>query len=73
MFSSPNEFSLFIETKVAKDPTMTHVDAIVKYCADNMLDPEDVKPLINKSLKAKLKNDFTEMKFLKKEKTTQLL
>lgn len=65
MFTTANEFSLFIENLVIETPELTHVDAIVKYCADNQIDEEDIKSLVNKSLTSKLKLDFINMKYMK--------
>lgn len=67
MFQTPNEFSLYIENLVLNDKSLTHVDAILKYCSENQIDEEDVKPLVNKSLTGKLKEDFTEMRFFKRD------
>lgn len=73
MFTSPNEFSLYIEKMVSTDKSINYVDAILKYCSDNKIDPEDIKGLINKSLKMKMKQDFINMKYLKKESDTTTL
>jgi len=67
MFNNPNEFSKFIEQMVHQDKTITYVDAILKYCHENKIDPEDIKGLVNKSLKLKMKQDFINMKFLKSD------
>lgn len=66
MFKSSNEFSLHIE-QVVKDKRLSYMDAILDYCKENYLDPEDVAKLINKSLKDKLEMDFREANYLPKQ------
>lgn len=66
MFKSANEFSLHIE-QVVKEKRMSHMDAVLDYCKENFLDPEDVTKLINKSLKDKIEMDFREANYLPKQ------
>jgi len=68
MFKTSNEFSLFIE-QAAKEKRMSHMDAVLQYCKDNFLEPEDVAFLINKSLKDKIEMDFREANMLPKQAT----
>lgn len=65
MFEDSKSFSLYIE-QMARDNKCTHVDAILNYCKENFIDPEDIKSLINKSLKEKMKMDFQESGHLPK-------
>ena len=69
MFKSSNEFSLHIE-KSARENRMTHMDAVLEYCKQNFLEPEDIASLINKSLKDKIEMDFRDANML--PKTAQL-
>lgn len=62
-FKSPNEFSQYIE-QLAILSKISYMDAVLKYCEDHMIEPEDVAMLINKSLKSKLENDFRELNYL---------
>ena len=66
MFKTANEFSLHIETMV-RDKRMNYMDAILEYCKQNYLEPEDITSLINKSLKDKLEMDFREANMLPKQ------
>lgn len=66
MFKSSNEFSLYIES-VVKEKRLSYMDAILSYCKENYLDPEDIAKLINKSLKDKLEMDFREANYLPKQ------
>jgi hypothetical protein len=69
MFKNSNEFSLHIE-KISRERRMSHMDAVLEYCKENFLEPEDVASLINKSLKDKIEMDFRDANML--PKTAQL-
>jgi hypothetical protein len=66
MFKSANEFSLHIEQMV-RDSKMTYMDAVLHYCKENYLEPEDVSKLINKSLKDKIEMNFRDLNYLPKQ------
>jgi hypothetical protein len=66
MFKTANEFSLHIEQMV-RDSKMNYMDAVLEYCKENYLEPEDVAKLINKSLKDKIEMDFRELNYLPKQ------
>jgi hypothetical protein len=66
MFKTANEFSLHIE-KMVRDSKMNYMDAVLEYCKENYLEPEDVSKLINKSLKDKIEMDFRELNYLPKQ------
>jgi hypothetical protein len=66
MFKTANEFSLHIEQMV-RDSKMNYMDAVLEYCKENYLEPEDVSKLINKSLKDKIEMDFRELNYLPKQ------
>lgn len=67
MFKTPNDFSIFIEKMVMEDKTLNYVDAIIKYCDDNDIEIEDVKSLISRPLKYKLKSNYIDMNYLKSD------
>ena len=64
-FKSSNEFSLHIES-IATQHKMTHLEAVLKFCEDHMVEPEDIASKINKSLKEKIEYDFRELNYLPK-------
>ena len=68
MFKTANEFSLHIE-QIVKEKRINHMDAVLDYCKENFLEPDDVSSLINKSLKDKLEMDFREVNMLPKQAT----
>ena len=66
MFKTANEFSLHIE-KIVATKRMTYMDAVLEYCKENYLEPDDVASLINKSLKDKIEMNFRELNYLPKQ------
>ncbi len=65
MFKTSNEFSLYIE-QLVKEKKLSYMDAVLDYCKENFLEPEDVAKLINKSLKEKIAIDMQELNYLPK-------
>jgi hypothetical protein len=66
IFKNANDFSLHIE-QIAANSKMNYMDAVLQYCKENYLEPEDVAKLINKSLKDKIEMDFRELNYLPKQ------
>lgn len=66
MFKNANDFSLHIEQKV-HDTNMSYMDAVLEYCSNNYLEPEDISHLVNKSLKDKIEMNFRELNYLPKQ------
>ena len=66
IFKTSNEFSMFIES-IVKEKNISHMDAVLKYCADNFLEPEDIAKLVNKSLKEKISLNMQALNFLPKK------
>lgn len=65
MFKTANDFSLHIE-QIAQDRKINYMDAVLEYCKENYLEPQDVAKLINKSLKDKIEMNFRELNYLPK-------
>lgn len=68
MFKNAAAFSLHIE-ELARKHRINHMDAVLKYCEENFLEPEDIKSLINKTLKDKIENNMREANMLPKQAT----
>jgi hypothetical protein len=66
MFKGASSFSLHIE-KIAADNRLSYMDAVLKYCQDNYLEPDDIKHLINKTLKDKIEQDMMDANLLPKK------
>lgn len=63
-FRSPNEFSLYIEERVAKEK-IGYMDAIIDYCNNNDVDVDSIGNLVNASLKQKVQAEAEEQNMLK--------
>jgi hypothetical protein len=68
MFKGASAFSIHIE-EIANKSRMSHMDAVLKYCKENFLEPDDIKHLINKPLKDKIQMDMREANLLPKQAT----
>ena len=66
MFKTANEFSLHIE-QLVREKRLSYMDAVLDYCKENFLEPEDVASLINKSLKDKIEMNFRDLNYLPKQ------
>ncbi len=60
------EFSLEIEKIVQSKKGITYMDAVLKYCEDNEIDPSTVAPMINKTLKDKITIEAQNLNYLPK-------
>ena len=65
VFKTANEFSLHIE-KLACDKQITHMEAVLEFCQNHMIEPSDIASKINKSLKEKIAQDARELNYLPK-------
>ena len=68
MFKNASSFSLHIE-EIARKNRISHMDAVLKYCEENFIEPDDIKNLINKTLRDKIENDMREANMLPKQAT----
>ena len=66
MFKNAAQFSLHIE-QYAVEKKMSHMDAVLRYCADNFIEPDEIKSLINKPLRDKIEIDMREANLLPKQ------
>jgi UDP-glucose 6-dehydrogenase len=64
-FRSPNEFSLYIEGKVAAQD-ISYMEAIIQYCEEVDIDIESISKLINQSLKDKVQIEAEDGNYFKK-------
>lgn len=65
-FKTANEFSMHIE-QLASEKKISCLDAVLLFCQEHYLEPQDVASKITKSLKAKIENDFRELNYLPKQ------
>jgi len=71
LFKSANEFSLYIE-ELVQEHRISHMDAVLKYCEDNLLEPEEIAAKINKALKEKIALNMQELNYLPKQASLDL-
>jgi UDP-glucose 6-dehydrogenase len=64
-FRSPNEFSLYIEGRVAAQ-AISYMEAIIQYCEEVDIDIESISKLINQSLKDKVQIEAEDGNYFKK-------
>ena len=60
------EFSLEIEKIVQTKKGITYMDAVLKYCEDNEIDPGTVAHLISKPLKDKITIEAQNLNYIPK-------
>tara|TARA_B100001094_G_C17976423_1_gene693016 strand:+ start:554 stop:769 length:216 start_codon:yes stop_codon:yes gene_type:complete len=61
------EFSLKIES-IVKEKKISYMDAVVDYCNINDIDLSTVNPMVNKSLKEKIKAEAINLKMIKEKR-----
>lgn len=62
---TPKRFSKIIED-IVKDKQLTHMDAILHYCENHELEPEDIRKFISKTLKDKVTVNAQDLHYLPK-------
>ena len=70
-FLCPQKFAQDIES-IVKNSKINYIDAIVTYCEENSIEIETISKLISKPFKEKIKNDATQLNFLKKTTRAKL-
>lgn len=65
MLKTAAQFSIYIE-QLAVEKRISHMDAVLKYCADNFIEPDEIKSLINKPLRDKIEINMREANLLPK-------
>ena len=65
------KFALIIEG-IVKDKRISYLDAVLHYCEDNDIDTSSVGPLINKSLKEKIKAEAEKLNLVERSSTAVL-
>ena len=65
------KFALTIES-IVKEKRISYMDAILKFCEENEIDPSSVGSLINKSLKEKIQLEAEKLNLIEKSSTATL-
>tara|TARA_Y100000592_G_scaffold79481_1_gene125362 strand:+ start:169 stop:390 length:222 start_codon:yes stop_codon:yes gene_type:complete len=71
MLMNSKKFALTIEGMV-KEKRISYMDAILKFCDENEIDPSSVGSLINKSLKEKIQLEAEKLNLIEKSSTATL-
>ena len=71
VFKTTNEFSQYIERR-AREKRMSHLDAILNFCKEHMVEPDEIASKVSKSLREKLEHDFRELNYLPKTASLNL-
>ena len=71
MFRNAAQFSLHIE-KLALEKRISHMDAVLLYCEENFIEPDEIKSLVNKTLRDKIEIDMREVNLLPKVATLEV-
>jgi len=71
MLMNSKKFGLIIEG-IVKEKRIGYMDAVLKYCEDNDIDTATIGPLVNKSLKEKIKIEAENLNLVEKTSTAIL-
>ena len=65
---TPKQFAL-VKEKRASTKKISHMDAVLNYCEEKQIEPDQVTHLINRNLKEKIKSNAQDLHFLPKTAT----
>ena len=65
---TPKQFAILIEKRASKKK-ISHMDAVLDYCSEKEIEPDQNTHLINRNLKDKIKMNAQELNFLPKTAT----
>jgi|TARA_B100000424_G_C22824072_1_gene440651 hypothetical protein len=65
---TPKQFALQIEKRASKK-RITHMEAVLDYCTEKEIEPDQITHLINRTLKDKIKMNAQDLNFLPKTAT----
>ena len=66
---TPKKFAIIVD-ELVKTKRLTHMEAIIYYCEQNLIEPDTITKWIDRSLKEKLQADAEALHYL--PKTPQL-
>ena len=62
---TPKKFAIIVD-ELVRTKNFTHMEAIIYYCEQNLIEPESVTKWIDRSLKEKLQADAEALNYLPK-------
>lgn len=66
-FKTTNEFSEYVTSKVFTNGT-THMDEVISFCTEFDVEIENIKPIVNQTLKERLYADAVQGNMIKSQK-----
>ena len=66
---TPKKFAIIVD-ELVRTKRLTHMEAIIYYCEQNLIEPDTISKWIDRSLKEKLQADAEALHYL--PKTSQL-
>ena len=71
IFKTSQEFCIYIDN-IVSNTGMSHMEAVLEYCKQNYIDPEDISKMVNKQLKEKIAVNMIEENYLPKRATLDI-
>ena len=65
---TPKQFAVVIEKRASKK-RLTHMEAVLDYCSEKWIEPDQITHLINRNLKDKIKMNAQDLNYLPKTAT----
>ena len=62
---TPKKFALIVD-ELVRTKRLTHMEAILYYCEQNVIEPDSINKWIDRSLKEKLQSDAEALNYLPK-------
>ena len=62
---TPKKFSIIVD-ELVRTKNLTHMEAILYYCEQNLIEPDTINKWIDRSLKEKLQADAEALNYLPK-------
>ncbi len=62
---TPKRFSLIVE-RIVREKELNYMDAILHYCEEHQLEPEDIRKYVSRTLKEKVEVTAQELNYLPK-------
>ena len=62
---TPKKFALIVD-ELVRTQRLTHMEAILYYCEQNLIEPDSINKWIDRSLKEKLQSDAEALNYLPK-------
>ena len=58
-----------IVTEIVRDTNLSHIDAIIKFCEENKMEPEDIKKYLTEPIRNKIESEARVLNYLPRQNT----